>query len=101
MVGRPEGYIEWCRAYLDRGRDTHGLTRAALVNSLVFAGLGEEAIVASEGLVEAAEATGNPWALSYALLSEGLALGNTDPVRALEAVRRGLATTRESGNRFN
>jgi hypothetical protein len=71
LVGRPEGYIEWCRAYLDGGRDTHGLTRAALVNSLVFAGFGEEAIVAAEGLVEAAEATGNPWALSYALLSHG------------------------------
>jgi predicted ATPase len=101
MIGQPERYVEWCRSYLDRGRDSHGLTRSALVNALVFAGSAEEAIIAADGLVEAAEATGNPWALSYALLSQAFAYRDADPVRALEAARRGLATTHDSGNRFN
>jgi len=101
MVGQPERYVEWCRTYLERGSDTHGITRAGLVNALVFAGSAEAAVIAAEGLIEAAEATGNPWVLSYALLSEGFALADTDPVRALDALRRGLVTTRESGNRFN
>ncbi len=81
--------------------DTHGLTRSALVNALVFAGSAEQAIVAANGLVEAAEVTGNPWALSYALLSVGFAYREADPARALDAARRGLATARDSGNRFN
>jgi predicted ATPase len=101
MIGQPEGYVEWCRRYLDRGHDTHGLTRSALVNALVFAGSAEEALVAADGLVEVAEATNNPWAISYALLSTAWAYRDTDPPRALQAARRGLATTRETGNRFN
>ena len=101
MVGQPEKYVEWCRSYLGRGRDTHGITRAGLVNALVWTGSGDEAMMAAEGLIEAAEATRNPWVISYALLSEGFAFGDTDPVRAMEALRRGLPTTRESGNRFN
>ena len=62
------------------------------MNALVFAGSAEEAIIAADGLVEAAEATGNPWALSYALLSVGFAYRDADPPRALEAARRGLVT---------
>jgi hypothetical protein len=99
-IGRPERYVEWCHSYLDRGRDTHGLIRSALVNALVFAGSAEEAILAADGLVEAAEATGNPWALSYSLLSLAWAYIDADPSRALQAARRGLAVTRDSGNRF-
>ena len=64
-IGQPAGYVEWCRNYLDG--DTHGLTRSALVNALVFAGSADHAIIAADGLVEAAEATDNPWALAYAL----------------------------------
>ena len=71
------------------------------MNALVFAGVVEEAISAAAGVVEAAEATGNPWALSYALLSVAWVYDDVDPLRALEAGRRGLAVTRDSGNRFN
>jgi tetratricopeptide (TPR) repeat protein len=101
MVGQPQRYIEWCREYLDRGFDTHGLTRSALVNALVFAGSTDEAINVADGLIEDAEATGNPWALSYALLSYGFAYQESDPLRALDAARRGFETARDSGNRFN
>ena len=101
FIGQPEGSAEWCRAQLARGRDTHTLTRASRVLSLAIAGSFEKAKVASNGLIEAAEATRNPHALSYALLAHGFACRDTDPGRALEDMRRGLLIAHDSGNRAN
>ena len=77
------------------------MTRASLVNALTIAGSAEEALIAADGLIDAAEATDNPYVLSYALLCYGMAYRDTDPVGALDALRRGISVTRESGNRFN
>ncbi len=99
-IGQPERYVEWCRARLARGRDTHTLTLAFLVVALRFAGAGEEARAAANGLIDAAEATHNPFALAYALRAYGWPFGDADPVRALEALRRGLVIAQDSGNRF-
>ena len=98
-IGQRERYLEWCRAQLARGRDTHTLTRTWLVLALSHAGAGEEAR-AAKGLIEAAEATHNPWALAYALRAYGYAFRDADPVRALEALRRGLVIAQDSGNRL-
>jgi hypothetical protein len=100
-IGQPERCVEWCRARLAYGRDTHTFTRSLLVNALILAGCGEEARTAAKGLVDAAEATQNPYLLSFALWAHGYAFRNTDPVRALEALRRGLMIAQDSGNRFN
>ncbi len=100
-IGQPERWVEWCRAQLARGRDTHAFTRACLVFALTFAGSREEAMAAANGLIEAAEATGNPCALSFALLAYGFAFRDADPVRALDALRRGLVIAQDSGNRSN
>jgi hypothetical protein len=40
--------------------------QSCLVFGLVIAGSGEEAMVAANGLIEAAEATANPFMLSFA-----------------------------------
>jgi hypothetical protein len=93
--------VEWCRAPLARERDTHGFTRASLVWALVVAGRGEEARAAANGLIEAAEATHNPAALSYALYVHGRAFRDADPDGARDALRRGLVIAQDSGNRFN
>jgi predicted ATPase len=98
-IGQPERNVEWCRAQLALGRDTHTLTRACLVVALTIAGAGDEARAAANGLTEAAEATHNPFALSYALHADGYAFRDADPVRALEAERRGLVIAQDSGNR--
>jgi predicted ATPase len=100
-VGQPERAVELCRVELARGRDTHTLTWAFLVTALTMAGSGDEAMATATGLVEAAEAAGNPWALSYALLAYGLAFRDADPIRALDALRWGLMIAQDSGNRFN
>ncbi|MGO9383603.1 MAG: adenylate/guanylate cyclase domain-containing protein, partial [Mycobacterium sp.] len=100
VIGQPERMVEWCRAQLARGHDPLTLTRASLVTALMVAGAGEEARAAANGLIDAAEATHNPLALAYALNTYGYAFGDADPVRALEALRRGLVIAQDSGNRF-
>jgi tetratricopeptide (TPR) repeat protein len=99
IIGQPERWVEWCRTQLARGRDTHTFTRANLVLALSMAGCGEEARAAATGLIEAAEATHNPCALSFALWVHGFAFRDADPAAALEAMRRGLVIARDSGNR--
>ncbi len=101
MIGQPERTVEWCRSFLERELDTHSLVKAALANALVFTGATEEAMAAAHEIIPAAESTGNPWALSYALLSYGMAHRDADPIAALHAMRRGIAVSRDSGNRAN
>jgi hypothetical protein len=47
--------------------DTHTLTSTLLVLATTMAGTSEAARAAADGLIEAAEATHNPWALANAL----------------------------------
>jgi predicted ATPase len=100
VIGHPERGVEWCRAQLPRGRDTHTVTRYWLVTMLTMAGAAEEARAVANGLIDAAEATQNPYALACALFAYGNAFGSADPARALEALRRGLVIAQDSGNRF-
>jgi hypothetical protein len=53
----------------------------------------------ADGLIEAAEATGNPSWLALALGAYGGAFRDADPVGALNAVGRGLVIAQDSGNR--
>ena len=100
-AGQAERAIEWYRAEIARGRDTPIFTTIALCLALATAGRPDEAMVAANGLVDAAEATRNPLALSYAFFVVGFAFGDADPDRAREALRRGLVIAQESGNRAN
>jgi predicted ATPase len=100
VIGQPERWVEYCRAGLACGRDTHGFTRACLVAALTFAGCDEEARSAANGLIDAAEATRNPCAFAFALYAYGRAFRDADPAGARDAVLRGLVIARDSGNRF-
>jgi hypothetical protein len=100
-AGQPERCAEWCRSRVQSGHDTHTQSRIGLIISLAVAQSHEQAIAATTGLIEAAEATRNPWALSFALLAFGVALTHADPVDALKAGRRGLQVAEGSGNRGN
>jgi hypothetical protein len=63
------------------------------------AGSGGEAMDSADGLIEAAEATGNPHLLALALSAYGAAFRDADPVGALNAGGRGLVIAQDSGNR--
>lgn len=98
-VGQPERMAEWCRAQLARRGDNHVQIWAFLVMALSLAGSGLEAMESAEGLIEAAEATGNPSLLAWALGSYGFAFRDADPIGALNACGRGLVIAQDSGNR--
>ena len=98
-IGQPERMAELCRAQLARRRDTHVPIRAWLVVALALAGSGGEAMDCADGLIEAAEATGNPFTFAWALYAYGLAFRDADPVGALDALGRGLVIAQDSGNR--
>jgi hypothetical protein len=66
----------------------------------MYAGCGEEARAAANGLIQAAEATHNPFMLSLVLYIHGHAFHNADPAAVRDAQRRGLVIARDSGNRF-
>jgi len=98
-IGQPERAVEWCRTQLARSPNTQVVTRVTLVLTLVIAGCTDDAMAAATGLIDAAEATRNPHALSFALLAYGFAFRDADPVRARDALRRGLVIAQDSGNR--
>ena len=64
------GRLLGSRAQLARGRDTH-FARRMLVIALVITNRGNEAKAATDGLIEAAEATRNPRTLAFALRLRG------------------------------
>jgi predicted ATPase len=101
FIGQPERQVEWCRAQLARGRDTHAQTQTQLVVALTATGALDEAMTAAEGLIDAAEATHNPYVLSLALFAYGFAFRDADPAVARQALRRGMVLARDSGNRWN
>jgi predicted ATPase len=97
--GHPERCIEWCRTRLQCGPDSFFM-RAFLVDGLVVAGSGEEAMAATNGLIEAAEAAANPFMLPFALLACSYAFREADPARAVDAAHRGLVLAQDSANRY-
>jgi hypothetical protein len=69
--------------------------------ALTALGEQDEAVAATGGLVEAAEATGNPASLSFALLAYGNAMSGVDPIASLTATRRGLSVAQDNDNKAN
>ncbi len=100
FVGRPERYLDMCRAQWARSGDGNTFVRANLVFALAVCQLTDEATTAADGLIEAADATGNPWVRAYANFAWSYAFRDTHPTQVLEALRRVVAIAQDSGNRF-
>jgi hypothetical protein len=67
--------------------------------ALCFVGEGDEARLAAEGLLVAADATAIPKTACFALLAYALAHHDADHVAAYDVLRRALTVAQESGNR--
>jgi hypothetical protein len=100
FVGRPDFYLELCRAQLRRSGEANTFARVHLVSALAICDLIDEAMVNADGLTDAAEAGGNPMVLGYALAVCGNAFRDADPDFALEAWRRSVLVAHDSGNRM-
>jgi len=100
-LGDVDSGINWYDTYLEHNEDSIGIVRANRVLALALAGRVDEAIAAAPDVVDVAGASGNPYALSFALLAYGIAFRETDPRAALEGMRRGLVVANESGARSN
>ena len=96
--GQIQRAVDWYQAQFEQGRGNHVLTRIGIVLALLAAGRGGDAVVATNGLIDAAERTDNPYVLSFALFTCGHAWIDADHVAALEALRRGMAVAHDSGN---
>ena len=90
VIGQIEKALEWEEAYLDARSDPLAISRSNWVLQLVMAGRSNDAMAAAPEVLAAAEATGNPYALSAALLGYGFAFRDAEPEKALDAMRRGL-----------
>jgi predicted ATPase len=101
MIGQTERSVEWCRGLLAHDRDPLALSKAALVLALLRAGSHTEAMAAANDLIDAAEAIPNPWALSWACLTYGIACCDANALRARDVLRKGLVVAQDSGNRYS
>ena len=98
-AGRSDRWVDLCRRVIAAEADPHMITRACLAMALYFLGEGDEAKVASRGLVAEADTTENPNRACFALVAYGVANHDADPVAAYDALRRALTVAKESGNR--
>jgi predicted ATPase len=98
--GRPERWVERCRAQLQNSPESVFLRVCLAFGLGNGGGSGEEAMAATNVLIEDAQATENPFLLSLALFAYGHVFRESDPAGALEAARRGLVIAQDSGNRL-
>jgi hypothetical protein len=96
---QPEQWVTLCRKMYGHGGDSRGYVQACLALALSTAGVNDEALAASRGLLATADATDNPHVASYILLCYGIAHRHADPVAAYGVHRRGLEIAQRSGNR--
>ena len=98
-AGQPQRWVDLCRTAIVRGLCPPTIARACLVMALNFSGNGDEARVASEGLLAAADDTTNPNTACLALFAYGIAYRDADPIASYDVQRKALTVARESGNR--
>jgi predicted ATPase len=90
-------WVSACREVLSVTDDPLLLGRSQLATALTLTGHADEALLLCEGLVPAAEATGNPYAHAFALMALGHAQAETDPASAVVTLRECVELFRHSG----
>ena len=98
-VGRPDRWAELCRDTIATKSGPHVATRACLPMALRLSGMVDEAVAACDGLLEAANSTGNPCEKAWAFMGYGLVRQDVDPNESYDVLRQALDIAQDSGNR--
>ncbi len=99
VAGHPERWVALCRRATAAQTSPLTVTRGCLCIALNLSGKGDEARLAADGLLAAADATDNPNTACFALMGHGAAYTDSDPVAAYHSYRRALKIAQETGNR--
>jgi predicted ATPase/class 3 adenylate cyclase len=99
VAGHPERWVALCRRATAAQTSPLTVTRGCLCIALNLSGKGDEARLAADGLLAAADAADNPNTACFALMGHGAAYSDSDPAAAYHAYRRALKIARETGNR--
>jgi predicted ATPase/class 3 adenylate cyclase len=99
-AGQRDRFVEICDDLGTRPGFAHVVGLCGLVTMLPALGRADEAIAIAEEAVATARAQGNPFWICCALYGYGRAFANTDPHRARNALREGLAFAREHRIRY-
>nr|WP_094286616.1 adenylate/guanylate cyclase domain-containing protein [Mycobacterium lehmannii] len=100
-IGRPDLWVDVCRAELELGHDRRSFVRSSLAMALSVANRSADAMALTAQLFDDPETEQNPYAWSYALLAYGYVWRDTDPAAALAALRRGLKIAQDHKVRAN
>jgi predicted ATPase/class 3 adenylate cyclase len=100
IAGQPGRWVTLCRNLIARRPGPHVSARTCLTMALAFEDTIDEAIDGSEALLADSDRTDNPSMIAWARLAYGVAHRDTDPDRAYEVTRTGLAIALETGNRL-
>jgi predicted ATPase len=98
-LGRSDRWVDWCRIVMGRHPRAHIHTRAIFALALKMAGADDESAAVSEELPTMAESTDNPTFAAWALFAYGTAHRDRAPLKAYDALRKGLAIAQECGSR--
>jgi predicted ATPase/class 3 adenylate cyclase len=98
-IGQVDRWVDWCRTVMPRHNPPHIHTRATFTLALKMAGQDDEAVAVSAELPVLADDTDNPTFAAYAFFAYGMARRDNEPPVAYDALLRGLAIARDSGNK--
>ena len=89
--GRADRFLEICADLASGTGVARVVGLCGLTTGLSLVGRSEEAMAIADDTIAAARAHANPFFIAYASLASGLAFTETDPARALETFREGVA----------
>jgi tetratricopeptide (TPR) repeat protein len=95
FAGRIDRFVDINTALAAKTGIAHVLGLCGLTYALPALGRAREARAIADECLAAARAHGNPFYVAYALTGYGRAFAATEPVRALDAYREGLAYTKQ------
>ena len=94
-AGRPDRQVEICTTLATRTGLARVMGLCGLAMGLPNVGRSGEAMAIAEDALNAARAHANPYWIAFAYFGYGFAFTETDPARALDTFRLGLAYTRQ------